>query len=271
MTIAITKFDGEYEAVGAWTGLTVAEQRQLEERHDGPRLQWLAWDGDRVAGVLHPWVMPDGRHRLFFGKCSPEAYVALAGHVPGEVYATFDDPATVGLFRGIGFEVNRQENQYKIGVSVFEAPVPEGLTVISAADTELEKLMMLDCALREDVPGSEGWQPDAQWFREETYDSPYFDPEAYLVALDGEDYVGLVRIWKGPRPVPRLGLIGLLPDYRRRGLARALVSQAFRALHARGVPEVVAEADVTNVASNALLTGLGGVVTGQETELRRPA
>ncbi|WP_370452685.1 GNAT family N-acetyltransferase [Kribbella sp. VKM Ac-2568] len=37
------------------------------------------------------------------------------------------------------------------------------------------------------------------------------------------DYAGLVRIWNGPRPLPRLGLIGVLPAHRRRGLARALV------------------------------------------------
>jgi hypothetical protein len=54
--------------------------------------------------------------------------------------------------------------------------------------------MGLDCALREDVSGSAGWQPDATWSREETYDSPYFDPSTYLVALDGEKYVGLGRV-----------------------------------------------------------------------------
>jgi ribosomal protein S18 acetylase RimI-like enzyme len=52
--------------------------------------------------------------------------------------------------------------------------------------------------------------------------------------VDGGRYVGLVRIWNGPLPVPRLGLIGVLPDYRRRGLAkdlnRALRRQCFSAL-----------------------------------------
>lgn len=147
--------------------------------------------------------------------------------------------------------------------------MPARLEIISAAATEPELLMTLDCALREGVPGSQGWRPDAVWFREEAYDSPFFDPKAYLVALDGADYVGLVRIWNGPRPLPRLGLVGVLPSYRRRGLARALISQAFAALHARGATEVTAEVDVSNTASNALLAGLGGVVTGTELELCR--
>lgn len=133
--------------------------------------------------------------------------------------------------------------------------------------------MLLDGALREDVPGSDGWRPDPVWFRRETFDSPYFDPQAYLVAvdggLDGSPYVGLVRIWNGPNPLPRLGMIAVLPPYRRRGLARALIGRAFAALHARGVIEVTAEVDADNAASNTLMVGLGGVVTGSDVELRR--
>lgn len=55
----------------------------------------------------------------------------------------------------------------------------------------------------------------------------------------------------------------------RRGPAKALIGQAFTALHARGVAEVIAEADAGNTASNTLLAGIGGVVTGEEIDLRR--
>jgi ribosomal protein S18 acetylase RimI-like enzyme len=78
-----------------------------------------------------------------------------------------------------------------------------------------------------------------------------------------------VRIWNGPHPQPRLGMVGVLPDYRRLGLARALIGQAFAALHVKGVVKVIAEADAEDTASNTLLTGLGGVVTGRDIEMRR--
>jgi ribosomal protein S18 acetylase RimI-like enzyme len=238
---------------------------------DGAQPRWLAWDGDRVVGEMEFWERPDGKCGLEFGPCTAGAYRLLAGQVSGPVVTTVDvaDQVAVDGLGGAGFEVARVEDRYLIPVRSVEASVPRGLRVISAADTELEPLMALDCALREDVPGSAGWRPDADWFREETYDSPYFDPGTYLVALDAERYVGLVRIWNGPRPLPRLGLIGVLPGYRRRGLARALIALAFEVLLGRGAAEVTAEADRTNTASTTLLAQLGGVVTGSDVELRR--
>ena len=142
-------------------------------------------------------------------------------------------------------------------------------SIVSAADVSVEALMDLDCRLRDDVPGSDGWQPDLAWFREENHDSPYFDPEAYLVArTDGQD-AGLVRIWNGPRPLPRLGLIAVLPAYRRRGIAQALLAQAINTWHQRGGSTITAEVDADNEASNALLTAFGGRVTGGTIELAR--
>lgn len=118
--------------------------------------------------------------------------------------------------------------QLEIPVTRTAYELPPGYRLTSAADTDIHQLMALDDALRNDVPGAEGWESNETTFREQTYDSPYFDPEAYLVALDaGDSYAGLVRIWNGPRPLPRLGLIGALPAHRRRGLARALLSAAF--------------------------------------------
>ncbi|WP_412540334.1 GNAT family N-acetyltransferase [Longispora sp. K20-0274] len=297
MTLRVTKFDGEYPALAAWTGEPVAELRaMIEEYHSEERDTWLAWDGDGVVGALHPWRRPDGRHTLYFGPTRPDAYAPLAATVPGEVYVTVPDDE-VGLFEG--FVVERREYRYLVPVSVFDAPVPAGIALVSAAEVGIE-LMALDCALREDVPGADGWRPDPVWFREETWDSPFFDPEAYLVAvatpktvagpgavaapgagtragagtgLDAgveRDLVGLVRVWNGPRPVPRLGMVGVLPGYRKRGLAKALVGAAFRALHARGVPEVACEVDAANTGSNALFRGLGGRVVGVDVELRRP-
>jgi ribosomal protein S18 acetylase RimI-like enzyme len=264
-------FDSEYEALSAWTGETRAELEAQEEYHPGARQVWLAWEGARVVGVMKPWLRPDGRHTLYFGRCRPEAYALLAAQVAGECYTVVDgaDGEALRALGSAGFRTERTELRYSIPVTRFDAPVPAGIEIISAAHTELEPLMLLDCVLRQDVPGADGWQPDPQWFREETYDSPFFDPEAYLVALDAGRYVGLVRIWNGPRPKPRLGMIGVLPEYRRRGFARALMGRAFGALHSRGAREVVAEADDGNVASHTLLTGLGGVVAGRDVELRR--
>jgi len=77
MTVRITKFAGEYVALAAWTGDTEAELRAQDDFHEEDRDHWLAWDGDHVVGALHPWRSPDGRHRLFYDRCRPDAYAPL--------------------------------------------------------------------------------------------------------------------------------------------------------------------------------------------------
>jgi RimJ/RimL family protein N-acetyltransferase len=272
MTVRVTPFTNEYADLGAWTGETEEEIRAQNDLHDEDRERWLAWDGDRVVGAVHPWRRPDSRYTLYFDRCRADAYAPLAAAAPGECFTLIDadNDDAIAALTGAGFAEHRREHTYEIRVRPIDAPVPHGLRIVTADATDLEPLMMLDCALREDVPGSEGWQPDAVWFREETYDSPFFDPMTYRVALDGDAYVGLARVWHGPRPRPRLGLVGVLAPYRRRGLARALVAQAFAPMLERGPTVVEAEADSRDVAANSLLAGLGATLLRSTIELRRP-
>ena len=275
MAVTITRFAGEFAALAAWTGEPEVQLRADEDYHRGEREHWLAWDDDLVVGALHPWRAPDGRHRLYFDKCRADAFAPLAGAVAGECFATVDaaNAEAQAALTGAGFAQSRCENEYEIPVSRVAAEIPACIEIVRADKTDLEPLMLLDCAIRADIPGSDGWQPDPVWFREETYDSPFYDPRTYCVALDGSGYVGLARIWK---PLPgaacgRLGCVGVLAGYRRQGLGRALVARALAPLAGTGQTTVTAEADATNAASHALLTSFGGRVTGSVIELRRPA
>ena len=128
----------------------------------------------------------------------------------------------------------------------------------------------LDDALRQDVPGAEGWKWDPVDFNEETFGFD-FDPATYLVAVDvpSGEYIGLVRVWKNPGR-PRLGLIAVLPACRRRGLASLLLARAFRVLHERGTKEVTAEVDDTNAPSGSLMSKIGARRIGGSVELMRP-
>lgn len=99
------------------------------------------------------------------------------------------------------------------------------------------------------------------WFREETYESPFFDPQAYRVALDDTGrFVGLAGVEAVAfAAVPPSGLRRRWP---RRGLGRALIAQALASLAEAGETLVTAEADAGNAASDALLRGFGATVTG---------
>jgi GNAT superfamily N-acetyltransferase len=273
MTITAAPLGDQYEALAAWTGESADDiRRQIEEDHSEHRDHWIAWRDGQVIGALRPWRSPDGKLRLFFDRTEPAAYEALIAKVDGPCLTSVDETnqPVVRALRDLGFEPVRREVQLEIPVTRTAYGLPPGYRVISAADTNVWDLMALDDALRNDVPGAEGWESDEAGFREQTYDSPFFDPEAYLVALAADDtYAALVRIWNGPRPLPRLGLIGVLAAHRRLGLAKSLLSTAFNVLATRGTPVVTAEADDSNTASLHLLHTFGATEVGAELELAR--
>jgi RimJ/RimL family protein N-acetyltransferase len=107
-------------------------------------------------------------------------------------------------------------------------------------------------------------------FQERTFAPQHFDPRTYLVAIDetAGRHAGLVRVWK-ERSGHRLGLIGVVAGYRRRGVALALLAMAFQPLHEQGVGEVTAEVDPTNTACASLMRRLGARRTGGSVELLR--
>ena len=128
----------------------------------------------------------------------------------------------------------------------------------SAADVEENQLRLLDDELRQDVPGTSGWMTTPEEFREDTFADPAFDPRTYLVALDSErgELIGLVRIWMNPEG-PRLGMVAVKREHRRRGIGSTLVAQALRAVHVAGAAEVRTEYDLTNIGSRALFERIG--------------
>ena len=245
-----------------------------------PALTWRALDGDLVAGEVSARLRPDNRWFLYFDTWRADAYRPLADAVARELsrdlYVTLEDAEYDALdaCAEAGFAVHRRESYYRIPTDpavtgLVGAMLPAGLDVLSAADADITRLRLLDDALRQDVPGCDGWRWDAERFRAETF-SPFFDPATYLVAVDraSGEYAGLVRIWRN-RAGPRLGLIAMLARYRRRGVARALLGQAFAVLAARGDTSVVGEADDTNAAALSLLTRLGARRYGGNMELIR--
>src|SRR6201987_3224750 len=225
----------------AATALAVSRKR--------PALTWRALDGDLVAGEVSARLRPDNRWVLYFDTWRADACPPLADAVDRDLgrdlYVTLEDAEYDALeaCTQAGFAVHRRESYYRIPTDpavtgLAGAVLPPGLDVLSAAGADITRLRLLDDALRQDVPGSEGWRWGAEQFRAET-SAPFFDPATYLVAVDraSGDYAGLVRIWRN-RAGPRLGLIATLARYRRRGVARALLRQAFTLLAARGAARV---------------------------------
>ena len=248
-----------------------------------PPQRWVAKDRAGTAGQAIGWIRPDQRCFLLFEDCQPAAYqplvAAAAATLNRDLYVELDadDHGTRAQLQAAGLVVARQEHRYLIPtdlsrLSLSKVGVPPGFELISAADADAERLMALDEALRDDVPGASGWRWQLDAFLEQT-SGPDFDPATYLVAVRQPSgaYVGLVRVWLNPNG-PRLGLIGALPPFRRTRLTVALGAAAFRVLHERGLAEVAAEVDATNRGANLGLRKLGARRVGSAVELvlKRP-
>lgn len=200
---------------------------------------------------------------------------AVAAELAGPLHMTVDEADVDRLrrCRMLGFRTARREGNYVIPVRVASATLrgatlPVGYRLVSADRVREDRLRELDNALRQDVPGNDGWQWDVEGFREETFESPPFDPALYWIASEegsGRD-VGLVRVWDNADG-PRLGLIAVLGAVRRRGLATGLLARAFEVLDARGESEVVTEIDERNLPSLQLLIGIGACRVGGCVEL----
>ena len=169
---------------------------------------WRALDGDVVAGEASARLRPDNRWFVYFDTWRADAWPPLADAVARDLgrdlYVTLEDAEYDALdaCAQAGFAVHRRESCYRISADpavtgLAGAVLPAGLGVLSAADADITRLRLLDDALRQDVPGCEGWRWDAGQFWAETF-SRSFDPATCLVAVDwaSGEYAGLVRIWR---------------------------------------------------------------------------
>ncbi len=247
-----------------------------------PRGRWHALDDGEVVGRAYALHRPDGRTFVAVDAWHAETGAALLataiGELPGPLFATVgeDDLEQLDLLGGAGFVERRREDELVIPVASALAATepgvrPAGIELVPADEAGAEALAGLDAELRRELPGGEGWVVDVDAFRAYTFDGRHFDRETYLVAVvtgTGE-LAGLVRVWAQGR-VPRLGLIGVRREHRRRGLGRALLHAAFRPLAARGVGEVSAEVDAADTVVRMLAARLGASRTGGTIELHRP-
>ena len=244
-------------------------------------LVWRALVGEREVGSLAARVRPD--RRCVFGVRGDDEGVrarlidALASAVPNELLVDVreDDDQSIREYATLGFAPKRRESVYDIAVAaaslalaLADMSMPAGVVCKSIADVDEDRLRELDDALRDDVPGTDGWQWSSEDFREET-SAPSLDPELYLIVEDDRSgsYIAIVRVWVHQGRPPRLGFVGVARTDRRRGVARFLLAAVFRVLAERSVDAVSAEVDAENDASNALMAGLGAVRSGGVVEL----
>lgn len=173
------------------------------------------------------------------------------------------------LLAGLGFTVGRTDQLWEVPVTSRKTPIRSAdhdLVPVTACDAAA--VTRLDNAIRAQIPGTAGWLGTVEDLRA-SLDDDDFDPGLYLVAVHRGtgSYDGLVRVWNS-RPHPRLGCVGVRPEWRRTRLGPALLSAVSATLARRGVSRVVTETDVTNLDSHALAARNGAVPRGRIVEWR---
>ncbi|MDT7787561.1 MAG: hypothetical protein QOF58_5980 [Pseudonocardiales bacterium] len=223
---------------------------------------WHAVGDDRVIGRGEVFARPDGRSFLSIDVWRDDVFGRLTEtmlpELPRPLYTVVDESEAelTSRWREAGFSVRRREWECLVPTRPAE---PSGVRVISP---EEEPLAELDRVIRGEVEASVGWQE----MPAELLGPGVVDPSLYSVAINAGRYAGLIRVTHVNR-LPRIGLIAVRADSRRRGIGRALLSHALGSLHDRGITVASAELNESNTAAVALFDGFGARRVGSNLEL----
>lgn len=179
----------------------------------------------------------------------------VRSEVPGPLHASGQqsDAALLDRLKASGFVDEMTSEAFNVRFDVVlprlrRAWVPEGFRIATANEASRTKLLELDNALRNLIPGLDGWECTVADFEAEFEDTPPYAPAAYLVAIAPDDtYGALVRIWRNPTG-PRIGMVGVLPQYRHLPLAAKLLHRALTEASTWGSETFVTETAHTNTA-----------------------
>lgn len=242
-------------------------------------LTWRATRGEAAAAVLSGWRRPDGRFQLSFQGRDVDAAERLLSRarrsLDAELLIEVDpkDGQLVSACEGAGFDRKRTEVEFSLNphgaVSrLVGASLHPAVSLQDWDAMDLDRLRALDDGLRQDVPGTDGWRWTPAGFVEEIA-GPHFHRRLYAVAVEAEsaEYVGLCRVWsRGGHPA-RLGMIGVVGRWRRRGVAGALLASVLAECARRSTDSITLEIDDRNAASMTLFRSLGAAATGSTLEM----
>jgi len=236
--------------------------------------QWHAVEDGRVVGRGEASRRPDGRLFLsadaWHGAVFDELAGAMLAVLPKPLYTVVDE-ADLELrpsWERAGFTIRRREWEYLVPTTgLGPVPPPAGVTILAAGEVEMEPLRALDLAIRHEVEATVGWREMPAEVLPRPEGVTVLDPSKYVVAARHDHYVGMVRLAPMPRRQPRIGLIAVRADQRRRGIARSLLAHALGSLHGRGIETASAEVNESNVAATALLDGAGARRASSNLEL----
>jgi len=251
---------------------TVEQMRHQDENRESHRYHNRVigeLDGEIVAAGVYCetwWQKREGKHfiELYtkpqhqdkgFGKAMYDWILAQMSDRKLTMLASYtrDDQARgMRFLEDRGYKLAIREPASRLDLTQFEgAPFAETIKRVAESGITIEPLDVLMEKVEDwqrllfdmrwlaikDIPGTDPWEqePIEEWIRE-TLENPEFVPAGHFIALDGEKWVGLSNLWptKADPDKRWYGLTGVVPDYRRRGIAGALKVRAAEYARDRG-------------------------------------
>lgn len=206
------------------------------------------------ACVVTGLVDPDHRGRGLGARLLDDLLGLAADRRSGRVQLETESltPQASALFRSRGFRQAFAEDIHRrdLTTPLPPSPLPKAVHAEQWTDATRGAFYEAYRASFADRPGFPDWT-QAQWI-DWTVDDTFL-PQCSLVArTEGGTPIGFVTCEQG-----FLIQVGAVPQWRRRGLARALATTALDHLRGHGDTEVYLDINVNNPASAALFQSLG--------------
>ncbi|MBO0856023.1 MAG: GNAT family N-acetyltransferase [Nocardia sp.] len=241
------------------------------------RTRWQATDDDLVVGHADMSPRPDGLRFVSVDVWHESVFDPLAAtmlaDLPRPLYTVVDesDERLLSAWRRHGFITGRREWEYQVPTDLRRAGAhrpepPADIRIVPAGAADERRLREVDRAIRDEVEASVGWQQMPAELLPRLSGNRLRDRSRYAAAAQADRYVGLIRV-AGVTRLPRIGLIAVRSQLRRRGIARALLAHSLGVLHSTGIATATAEINETNVAATALLEDFGARRVGSNLEL----
>jgi mycothiol synthase len=257
-------------------GFTAADiTRQLERMVPDPEGTLVAIEDGRIVGVCTPrmddlTVHPDARRRGHGRRLAMAArdMARRRGDDRLDLHVPMHLPASVAFAQALGMRYRSSLWQFELSpaaAAAVPAPVfPDDIVVRiwdDDIDTDFVAWTAFMTAAFEGHPTSMTWTPAVV---EHVHAGPSFDASGICIVAERDDptrFVAFTRVETETEEsgglLGEVGLIGVLPAWRGRGLGRALLRWGIAELRSRGVGRIVLAVEAANDRATALYRSHG--------------
>src|SRR4051812_1149909 len=240
--------------------------------------QWHAVESDQVVGRGDTSRRPDGRIFLSIDSWHDAVFDRLAdamlADLPRPLYTVVDeaDLDLTSCWQRAGFATRRREWEYVVPTDprvtrLGSVLAPEGVTIVPVGAAQEGPLREVYDAIHDEIDATVGWDSMPAEVLSRPDGTPLVDPSKYAAAAQADRYTGLIRVAGRITRQPRIGLLAVRSDQRRRGTARALLAHVLGSLHRSGVETASAEVHESNEAATALFESAGSRRVNSNLEL----